>query len=589
MTPEDMEKLPKPIERIMTALEFDVMSEIVERLKEMSEITPVIDWYLNRLYAVGKSKTMIKRKLAEAMEKTEDEINYIYDTAAESDFARNKEIYEAAGRDYLPYAENKWLQQVVEAARRQTTDSLRPFENITQTTGFRVSAPGGKQQEFTPLSEYLEKSLDKAMLAIATGAKTYSEAVSDVIDEMTASGLRVVDYESGKSDRIEVAARRAVMTGVAQMTDQISEKNAEELGTDFWEVDWHMGARNTGTGYRNHQSWQGKVYSSEEMRTICGHGEMLGFAGINCYHIRFPFIPGINKRKYTDEWLEEQNRRENEKKTYHGRQYDTYGALQYQRRLERTIRKQKQEVELLNQSGADKDTVTAARARLRLTDKAYVEFSREMGLRQQLDRLKIASIDIPKERGISSKKGTSASSGKVDLEYIRSPKYRKKFEQITDNPEVNRSIYQRAKAMLTHRNGTNYEDMYLLDSASGHIVGMQTSSKTDYEVVYNDSLQDAIKKSDPYSLISIHNHPTNIPPSGSDFASAGFRKYRMGIIACHNGDVYVYQVGSKPFSGSLFDETVEKYRKRGYTNDVDASIKALEQFETDYGIKWRRL
>ena len=111
-----------------------------------------------------------------------------------------------------------------------------------------------------------------------------------------------------------MAARRAVMTGVAQMTDKVNEKNAEELETDHWEVDWHMGARNTGTGYLNHQNWQGKVYSSAEMRTICGLGEMLGFAGINCYHIRFPFIPGISKRKYTDEWLAEQNRRENEKR-----------------------------------------------------------------------------------------------------------------------------------------------------------------------------------------------------------------------------------------------------------------------------------
>ena len=232
--------------------------------------------------------------------------------------------------------------------------------------------------------------MDKAMMGIVTGSKTYSQAVGDVIDEMTASGIRTVDYASGKSDRIEVAARRAVMTGVAQMTDKVNEKNAEELGTDDWEVDWHMGARNTGTGYLNHQNWQGKVYSSAEMRTICGLGEMLGFAGINCYHIRFPFIPGISKRKYTDEWLAEQNRRENEKKVFRGREYDTYGALQYQRSLERTIRKQKQDVSLLEAAGADKEIITAAKCRLRLTNKTYTEFSREMGLRQQRERLRIA-------------------------------------------------------------------------------------------------------------------------------------------------------------------------------------------------------
>ena len=388
MTPEELEKLPKPIERTMTTLELSIMNEIVQRIKASAQITPVTDWMLNRLTAIGVSKSKIKRMIEEAIKQAGLQVDDIYKQAARSDYIRNREIYEAAGVDYQPYEDNQWLQQVVDAARRQTKDSLRPLENITQTTGFNVPMGGGKKV-FTPLSEYLERSLDKAMLGITTGTRTYSQAIGEVIDEMTASGIRTVDYASGKSDRIEVAARRAVMTGVAQMTKQVSDKNAEELGTDHWEVDWHMGARNTGTGYLNHQSWQGKVYSSEEMRTVCGVGEMLGFADINCYHIKFPFLPGISKRKYTDEWLAEQNRKENEKKTFRGRDYDTYGALQYQRRLERTIRKQKQDVKLLEKAGADKDDITAAKCRLRLTNKAYVDFSKEMDMRQQRERLRI--------------------------------------------------------------------------------------------------------------------------------------------------------------------------------------------------------
>ena len=394
MTPEELEKLPKPLERTMTALELSIMEEVIQRIKEVGQITPVIDWMLNRLAAIGESKSRIKQLIGEAVKEADLQIDEIYKQAVLSDYIRNKEIYEAAGVEYQPYEGNQWLQQVVDAARRQTKGSLRTLENITQTTGFNVMI--GNQRVFTPLSEYLERSLDKAMMGITTGAKTYSQAIGEVIDEMTASGIRTVDYASdksnkpNKSDRIEVAARRAVMTGVAQMTKQVSDKNAEQLGTDHWEVDWHMGARNTGTGYRNHQSWQGKVYSTAEMRSVCGEGEMLGFAGINCYHIKFPFLPGISKRKYTNEWLAEQNRKENKKKTFRGRDYDTYGALQYQRRLERTIRKQKQDVELLEKAGADKDDITAAKCRLRLTNKAYVDFSKEMDLRQQRERLRIS-------------------------------------------------------------------------------------------------------------------------------------------------------------------------------------------------------
>lgn len=412
MTSEELEKLPKPLERTMTALELSIMDEIIQRIKAATQVTPVIDWLLVRMDAIGKSRSSIRQIIGKALEKMGLQVDDIYEQAARSDYIRNKEIYEAAGRDYQPYEDNQWLQQVVDAARRQTKDSLRPLENITQTTGFNVPMGGGKKV-FTPLSEYLERSLDKAMLGITTGARTYSQAIGEVIDEMTASGIRTVDYASGKSDRIEVAARRAVMTGVAQMTKQVSDKNAEELGTDHWEVDWHMGARNTGTGYLNHQSWQGKVYSSEEMRTVCGEGEMLGFAGINCYHIKFPFLPGISKRKYTDEWLEEQNRKENEKRVYKGREYDTYGSLQHQRKLERTIRKQKQDVKLLESGGADKENITAAKCRLRLTNKTYADFSKEMGLRQQLERLRVPK-EIPKVKlGSGSTEGDAP--GKPEL------------------------------------------------------------------------------------------------------------------------------------------------------------------------------
>ncbi len=385
MTPDELEKLPKPIERIITAMELAIMSEIVERIKNAEEITPLIDWTIGRMAAIGESKAKIKKIISDTLKDSDLQIDKIYEQAARSDYVTNKELYEATGRDYLPYQENKWLKQVVSAIREQTKDSLRPMENITQTTGFNVKM--GKETVFTPLSEYLERTLDNAMTEIITGVKTYSQAINGVIDEMTSSGLRTVDYASGRSDRVEVAARRAIMTGVGQLTDKVNEKNAEELQTDYWEVEWHMGARNTGTGYMNHQNWQGKVYTSAEMRTVCGLGEMLGFAGINCYHIRFAFIPGISKRKYTDEWLEEQNRKENTKKTFNGREYDTYGAIQYQRRLERTIRKLKQDIKLLKKAKADPGDISAAKIRLRITSKTYTDLSKEMDIPQQLERI----------------------------------------------------------------------------------------------------------------------------------------------------------------------------------------------------------
>ena len=90
------------------------------------------------------------------------------------------------------------------------------------------------------------------------------------------------------------------------------------------------------------------------------------------------------------------------------------------------------------------------------------------------------------------------------------------------------------------------------------------------------------------SLISLHNHPGSLPPSGGDFESQFIHGYKGGVIACHNGDVYYYEIGKKRFSGKLYDLTVDKYMKQGYS-DLEAYTKTLEQFADDYGIKWRRI
>ncbi|MBR1750836.1 MAG: hypothetical protein IJ740_08160 [Ruminococcus sp.] len=174
----------------------------------------------------------------------------------------------------------------------------------------------------------------------------------------------------------------------------------------------------------------------------------------------------------------------------------------------------------------------------------------------------------------------------INKEYIMSAEYKNKFYGITSDRKTDELICKKSRDMLLHRNNTYYEDMYLFDINDG-VVGTQTHSKLTQEVTYNASLNSAIKKYPEYSLISLHNHPESKPPSGDDLASNGKHKYKLGLICCHNGDVYIYQAGDKPFTANLFDATVDKYKKRGY-NEYNAYIEALEQFKIDYGIRWEK-
>lgn len=189
------------------------------------------------------------------------------------------------------------------------------------------------------------------------------------------------------------------------------------------------------------------------------------------------------------------------------------------------------------------------------------------------------------ESGISGKHESTNAQNSVDLEYLKSEDYKNKFKGITGNTKVDEQLYQQSKAILTHRNGTDKEDMCLIDSRTGKIAGRQSNSKVDFGVEYNSSIENAIKNNPCGTLISIHNHSTNNPPTGSDFVSNGSNGYQLGLVVTHNGKVFTYKAGEKPFTAAGFGKQVDKYRGFGYT-EYDAIINVLTDFSVQYGIEW---
>lgn len=178
-------------------------------------------------------------------------------------------------------------------------------------------------------------------------------------------------------------------------------------------------------------------------------------------------------------------------------------------------------------------------------------------------------------------------SNVADIEYIKSDDYREKFNALSDDKRLNSAIYKYCKAAIIHQSGSYREDLTII-TESGNFVG-QTTGRVDNETHYTEKLKEAVSKATPYTLVSIHNHGTNIPPSGSDFTSAGLKKYAFGVVACHNGDVYVYSSkNARPFVKDGFDKRVDKYIDRGY-NILEACNQALNEAAVTYGIEWRRL
>lgn len=359
-------------------LEEQILQDIARRIKKTGEITSTADWQINRLRILGYSSEDIEREIKKTLDASYPEMFELYDKVIDWEYVRNKDIYEQINAEFIPYEENRQLKQITDAIIRQ---SLEDLENVTKSIGFYLDYNGRKV--LTPLSQVYTNYLDNACFDIVTGAFDYDSVLRRVVTQLTNSGLRKIEYGSGYASRVEVAARRAVMTGVANLTGEIADYNAKKLGTEYFEVEWHAGARPT------HAVWQGQVWTKEQLYSVCGLGTVTGLLGANCYHTYYPFFPGISERNWSDDWLEEQNRKESKPKEFRGKEYALYEAKQRQRQMETAMRAQREKVQMLQNGGADRQEVMLQKAKYQGQLNEYAAFSRKMGLKEERERIYI--------------------------------------------------------------------------------------------------------------------------------------------------------------------------------------------------------
>lgn len=370
-------QLSGQIEKHFLDLEQMILEDIVRRIKKAGKITSTADWQINRLQIIGYSSEDIEKMIKTTLNLSYPEVFELYDKVIDWEYVRNKDIYEQVNAEYIPYEDNKELQQLTDGFIQQSNDE---FRDITQSMGFYVDYGNGKLV-MTPLSDIYQGYLDKAITGVVYGAFDYNTMIRKVVTQLTNSGLRSIDYASGWHSRVDVAARRAVMTGISQLTGKITEMNAEKLGTEHFEIAWHAGAR------PSHAVWQGKVWSKKELVTVCGLGTVTGLLGANCYHEYYPFVKGVSERNWSDSWLVEQNRKESIPKTFNGKEYTLYEAKQKQRKMETAMRAQREKAVLLKQGGADPDDVMLAKAKYQGQLGEYTRFCKRMGLHQERERI----------------------------------------------------------------------------------------------------------------------------------------------------------------------------------------------------------
>ena len=405
-TPELLDALPEDLAELFRALELVLLNEICSRLKAADELNEVTVQDIRALRSHGIDLKEIKKAIRETSGISKTKLDKLLGDVV----ARNQQYY----TDLIDLAHITQPETLVDAAEVAAirTQTLNTFHNLTASMGFLVDAG----RTMLPPAKAYQWALDSAALQVQSGAINYNQAIKTAVKELADSGLKVVDYESGHRDHVDVAVRRAVMTGVSQICSKYTEQSAEYLDTPYFEVSAHVGARDKPgpSPWSSHKDWQGHVYSVRagdiypSIYDVCGLGAVDGLEGANCRHRRFPWVEGVSERTYTDEQLEHID--DGHGCTFDGKDYTAYEATQMQRRIERTVRKLKREKAAYKAAGLHEDE-TAVNIRLRRLNAKYKAFSAEAGLPEQPERMRIYNATPISKSIKSTGNGNSGSPG----------------------------------------------------------------------------------------------------------------------------------------------------------------------------------
>ena len=396
-----------------------------------------------------------------------------------------------------------------------------------------------------------------AQVYAASGAGTYEKAVDMATHDMLAAGLNCVQYKNGA---------RHTLSDYADMAIRTACKRAKLQGEGQMRQEWGVSTvimNKRGNPCPKCLPWVGKILIDDVWsggsRKDGKYPLMSSAVAAGLYHPRckdahttyFPGIttvdPKYNKQEIADV---EETAKQEAKQQYAERQEKRFGRL-----AEFSLDPENQQ----RYEQKQKEWKTVA-VNLSVGESANIENLRN-------------------------------GNNKVSLSYIDTETYRRKFNQITSNTSVNDALRKYSKAMLTHRNGTDGEDLYIISSKTGKRLFSKTTGNNELGVeLSRDEIQNIKQFAKDEGVIALHNHPTNLLPTGSDFVSAGARGYDFGLVATHDGRVFWYKAGDKPFRSEYFNKTVDKYVSEPYNYDIEkAQIKTLSEFEKEFGIEWREL
>lgn len=430
LTPEYLEHLPDRLVELYADVEIDILRDMVRRISAFDDFIPSAQWQFKKLQEMGRCREYIVERLSQLTGETRQHIIDLMTKAGMETLEFDDEIYRAAGLDPKPLEASPGLREAL-AEGLQSTMGL--FSNLTHTTANTASGQ-------------FERALDRAWLQIQSGAFSVQQAITQVVKDLSKSGVGAryyppsIRYPSGHIDKLDVAVRRAVLTGVNQTALKLQEARMDEMGCELVEVSAHAGAR-VGNGLEspsNHAWWQGKVYRRAgsggdypDFEESTGYGTGEGLGGWNCRHSFFPYYEGVSRPAYTQKELEELNA---PMYLYNGTKLTEAEAVSRQRAFERTIRRWKREKAAMEAAGLGGQFVADKLKKVRA---AYQDFLEQTGLKRDYGREQVK--DVRSERLTHQTKESTINFKNSELFTEHYEKHRGEFGDISKEEYVKRA------------------------------------------------------------------------------------------------------------------------------------------------------
>ncbi len=582
-SPDVLDAIPEELAELFRTLELTLLQEISKRLMAADQLNEVTVQAIRALRSHGISVEEIKKAIRKATGISRKKLDDLLEDVIE----RNQKYYIGlADIAQITMPEMLVKKQDIEAIVRQTKEEL---ENITRTMGFVVDSG---RTVLEPSKAY-KWALDKAEMAVQSGAISYNQAIASATKELADSGITVISYDSGHRDQVDVAVRRAVMTGVNQLNSRYAEDSMDYLETEYVEVSAHAGARDKDgpLGWENHKKWQGKVYwwkerskgkpeyQYPEFEKTCGYGSVAGILGANCRHNYTPFIPDVMERTYTDEELASIDPPDF---VYEGKKYTHYEATQKQREIERAVRHWKRR----EAAATNPEDKQASQIRQRILKQKYEEFSKAAHLRTQPERMKAY---VPPKKAFTS----SGDSGIIKLN--NNGNYMNQAAVDAEIPEDYRGDFSDFEQLdLSEAEKKTFVSLRGAVQESGYEHGAAMLNGQGSELFTSD-LKDKVQIPQEYleadGVKLYHGHTNCTPPSHVDLKYLLKQNVsEVGVIAA-NGDVFTVSRGSGVLAtedefdavvGNLYreidGEVMREALRNGWTAEQANYVAVREQF-----------